>query len=374
MQLYVHLPFCSSRCRYCDFFSTVGTLDGEIFRYIDAVAEEWALRCGGVAGPLDTIFIGGGTPSVLSVAQWEYFGERLLRLLPVDKETEWTTESNPDTFSDEKAVLLASLGINRITFGVQTLDNRIRKFARRRGTAAAVETVLHSRSLDAFRSVGVDLIYGLPGQTAASFEATLQTVLMISTVKHLSAYELSVADGTPFGNHRILLPLPSDDTLNDMVRILQETALASGYEQYEVSNFAKAEYRCRHNIGYWNHEPYIGLGASAHSYHNRIRSWNVADLQGYCSRIEHGELPVEAREHIDTATLAREILFLGLRQTSGIDEDRFFTMTGIPFTQWADRCTLERMINEGLIEYLPPNWRPTRKGLLYADYCARELF
>ena len=201
--LYIHLPFCRSKCRYCDFHS-IAAHDELIDGYLDAVAREWELRTGDTPVELTSIYIGGGTPSLLSAAQWERFRSLLLGKLPLSANVEWTVECNPESFTEEKAHLLADTGVNRLTFGIQSMNDReLATAGRPHRSHEALET-LESDVLNRFRSVGVDVIYGLPGQTPTSFSDTLHLLLGMPVVKHLSAYELTLAPETPFGKHRSL--------------------------------------------------------------------------------------------------------------------------------------------------------------------------
>ncbi len=371
--LYIHLPFCRSKCRYCDFYSVTdhaALIDG----YLDAVAREWVLRTKDASVELSTVFIGGGTPSLLSVDQWKRFRSLLLARLPVVQGAEWTVECNPESFTEEKAGLFAEMGVTRLTFGIQSMVDRELAVAGRPHTARDAGRVLDAPVLSHFTSIGVDLIYGLPGQTAGSFSETLRQVLERPVVRHLSAYELTVSESTPFGRHRSLLPFPSDEECDGMVAVLSEVTDRYGFKQYEVSNYAQEGYTCRHNIGYWSHGAYIGLGCSAHSYLHPIRNWNVDDIGTYCRMVDRGYLPIEREETLSAKMLANEILFLGLRQVEGINIDFFREKTGTAFEEMVAVETLMKFCKEGFLVFDPPCWKPTKKGLLFADFMARELF
>lgn len=371
--LYIHLPFCRSKCRYCDFYS-ITNIGTSIDEYIVALAREWELRTKETSLELTSVFIGGGTPSLLSFKQWKSLQRYLLRQLPVADGAEWTVECNPDSFNEEKAHLLADIGVNRLTFGVQSLDDRELALMGRPHSSRDALNALASQALSRFRSVGADAIYGLPGQTVSSFSRTLQRLLENPVVKHLSAYELTVAEGTPFGRHRSLLPFPAEDALENMVDTLLSVTTTNGFTQYEVSNFSRDGYASRHNAGYWNHEPYIGIGCAAHSYLHPVRSWNISDVNNYCQKLGAVQVPVERSEELSGAMIAREMLFLGLRRIAGIDTDRFEEISGIPFADFVPGERLERFCADGLLEHDPPFWKPTPKGLFFADLMARELF
>jgi oxygen-independent coproporphyrinogen-3 oxidase len=371
--LYIHIPFCRSKCRYCDFVSIAGK-EGLIDAYLDAVAGEWRLHERSGSYQFTTVYIGGGTPSLLTVHQWERFREILLGRLPVLPGAEWSVECNPGSWSAEKARLFAAMGVNRLTLGIQSMDDRLLRAAGRPHSAREAEEVLGNPLLHSFHSIGVDVMFGLPGQTVASFERTLRAVLDRPVVSHLSAYELTLAEHTPFGRHRSLLPLPDEATMSAMTELLHSTVKGFGFTQYEVSNFSRDGFRCRHNCAYWDHAPYIGLGCSAHSYLHPRRFWNIRDIERYCSMINRGTFPVEREERLDADTLAREMVFLGLRRTDGLNEAVFLEKTGMIFRRWAGEERLMRFIDERLIEYQPPWWKTTSRGMLCADYIARELF
>ena len=371
--LYIHIPFCKSKCRYCDFYSLAWHY-GLVDEYIDALAREWELHCRRGAWEIDTVFVGGGTPSVLTVRQWERLHDRIFARLPLRAGAEWTVECNPESFTEEKAALLAAMGVTRITFGIQTLVDRELKTIGRPHSARLALELFGLPSLDRFESVGVDLMYGLPGQTAASFSGTVAAVLEYPAVRHISAYELTVAASTPFGRHRSLLPLPGEDAMEVMTDMLCTMLAARGFEHYEVSNFARDGHRCRHNCACWDHQPYIGLGCAAHSYLHPRRFRNVADVGRYCAVINGGDFAVDDEETIDAVTFAREMAFLRLRTADGLDEAVFRDKTGMDFDTWAGAERLTRFADDGLLIHQPPWWRPTSRGMWCADYIARELF
>ncbi len=372
--LYVHFPFCLTKCRYCDFFSVPGQ-QAAMDPYLEAVAREWELRTGEIGGEprLASLYLGGGTPSLLSVKQWERFHRVLLGRLPLAQGVEFSVECNPESFSDEKAGILAEIGVNRLTFGVQTTDDRLLRLLDRRYSASLVRELLGKKVLDRF-TVGVDIMYGLPGQSLESFSRTLHDLLRFPSVRHLSAYELNIGGTTPFGRHRSLLPLPDTDTVARMTDTLQEVARGYGFERYEISNFARPGFLCSHNSSYWDHSPYLGLGCAAHSFLHPRRFWNVRSIGDYLKKIGAGELPVEGEETIGIEDLAREMAFLGFRRSEGLDETSFEKKTGMRFVNWAGEHRLRSFLESDLLMYRPPRWIPTARGMLFADYIARELF
>ncbi|MGB7567634.1 MAG: radical SAM family heme chaperone HemW [Chitinivibrionales bacterium] len=375
LSLYIHIPFCIKKCRYCDFYSEHG--DGRVIdKFIDALAVEWDLakneyRLEGV--PIATLFFGGVTPSLLSITQWNKIHDRLIRRLSLTDDCEWSIECNPDSFSREKAELWDSFGATRLTFGVQSFNERELRVLGRAHTAARAVEVMSDPVLARFSSIGVDLIYGLPGQTAQSLETSLNTVFSYDVVNHLSLYELAVNDRTMLGRHRRLLPLPDEDTCMEMVELIMSSTREHGFDRYEVSNFARPGHRCRHNMAYWRHAPYIGLGPSAHSYLPPLRFSNVNDTFRYISSLERGKLPIDFSEILDKETLSREMVFLGLRTVEGINEDRFYENVGLPFCSPARKPLLEKFVRQKYMTCRSPLWALTEKGMLFADAIAREL-
>lgn len=371
--LYIHIPFCRSKCRYCDFYSLAGH-DCLIDEYLDCIAAEWRLYERSGSFEITSLYIGGGTPSLISADRWSRFSSEFFSTLPLVPNAEWTVECNPDSFSEKLLDVLSSSGVNRLTFGIQSLDDRLLRFAGRAHTAQQALTILGNPALERIDSTGVDLMYGLPGQTPQSFRHSLETALDQPAVKHLSAYELTISPHTPFGRHHRTLPLPDEESICRMAEILLQVTARKGLEHYEVSNFAKQGFRCRHNCAYWDHSPWIGLGCAAHSYIHPRRFWNVASIDHYMNKLKTDSFPLENEELIYPDTLAREMILLGLRRRDGINELFFEKRTGMKFTERAGEKLLQRFVERQLLKYNPPWWQPTERGMLCADYMARELF
>jgi oxygen-independent coproporphyrinogen-3 oxidase len=373
--LYIHLPFCVRKCRYCDFYS-VAYDERLAERYLQSLQKEWEqlkTEYSFQDTRIGSIFFGGGTPSMLSESQWVQMLSWLRGKFTFAPEPEFTIECNPDSFSEVKAEIWVQYGINRLTVGIQSLDDRELHVMGRVHSANRAKEVLQNRMLDKFKSVGVDIIYGVPWQSNRTLRETLEWLLDCRYVKHLSAYELTINDKTPFGNHRKLLKIPAEDTSGEMVETVHKVCAAHGLVQYEVSNYACQGYRCRHNEMYWDHRPYIGLGCSAHSYLHPERWANVADIAKYIEMIDSEMLPRQFVETLDNTNLAREMIFLGLRRTDGLDEDEFRTKTDSVFLSSDRTLILERLLHEGLLCYSKPFWKPTRRGIFVADGIARML-
>lgn len=373
--LYVHIPFCVKKCRYCDFYSIpydaalaenyLSALSKEIELYKRARPDETA--------SIQTIFIGGGTPSVLSAKQLDALCRLLRGNFSILPGSEWTVECNPESFTHEKTDVLLNGGVTRLTFGFQSLDDRELAFLGRVHNAERCRSILSDRTLVRFASIGIDLMYGLPGQTVDSLQNTLKQIVKSPYVKHVSAYELTVAEGTPFGRRRSMLPLPADETMSTVTCRLWELLEANGFNQYEVSNFAKAGHESRHNMAYWNHEPYLGFGCAAHSFVPPERAANIRDVNCYLSEVAEGRLPREFTETLDADKLGMEMIFLGLRTVQGINEEVFLKKVGKSYSDFTDKRKISELINRGLLCYEKPFWRPTTKGLLMADAMAREI-
>ncbi len=295
ISLYIHFPFCVQKCRYCDFYSVSDTSD-YIDSYIDALKKEWDLVTAKYHledTAIQTIYCGGGTPSLLSIEQWQLFTSQVIHPFPVAGGAEWTIECNPDSFTKQKGEAWLESGVNRITIGVQSLNKRELTALGRVHTAEDAMEVLSNPVLKQFTSVGIDVMYGIPGQDLDSLANTLRQILAYDIIAHLSAYELTIEESTPFGRHRRLLPLPSEDTILEMTQLILFESRKHGFEQYEVSNYSKPGFECKHNLAYWDHTPYIGLGTSAHSYINRQRYSNIKDVETYIQKLSTGGFPID---------------------------------------------------------------------------------
>ncbi|MBD3391331.1 MAG: radical SAM family heme chaperone HemW [Chitinivibrionales bacterium] len=375
ISLYIHVPFCVRKCRYCDFYSV--PYDGSLAdRFIEALGRErrriFEKRDLGGAN-IHTIYCGGGTPSLLSPEQWRRFCELVVSPLNISPDLEWTVECNPDSFTGSKAGAWLESGVTRCSLGVQSLDDRTLRLLGRTHSSARVREVLSGPALESFASVGVDIIYGLPDQTIADLESTLDELLSMHKVSHLSAYQLTISRKTPFGRHESRLRLPCEGIVSGMMDLICERAERHGFEQYEISNFARAGHACRHNQAYWSHTPYLGLGPSAHSYLPPARHANTGALDAYLSLVEQGKSPAAFSEHIGRASIASEMILLGLRTAAGINETAFANAAGDPFSSGDRKAVLENLVAEGYLAYAPPFWRPTSRGLRMADALARKL-
>jgi oxygen-independent coproporphyrinogen-3 oxidase len=324
--------------------------------------------------PVHTVYIGGGTPSLLTVDMWKKLDEALFSKFDKSEIKEWSVECNPESFTIEKADVYADSGVTRLTFGVQSLNSKELSICGRAHSADRAFEVINYKVLnEKFHSVGIDIIYSLPEQTLETLDSTLSTVLSVPAVKHLSAYELTVADYTPFGRNRQKLSIPTEELSVEMYELINKRCSVAGMRQYEVSNYALSGHESIHNKAYWSHKPYIGLGASAHSYIHPKRWSNVSDAESYISKISAGKRAVDFEETLGPREIASEIVFLGLRSVDGVDEEEFTSRTGLELCDDGREKILMKYVDLGLLEKRNNLWIPTSKGMLFADMMAREL-
>lgn len=314
--LYVHIPFCQRRCLYCDFFSTTRLERREA--YIQAVLTEIAERKNEASEPIRTIYLGGGTPSTLDAADIA----RIIEAVGTNEAEEITMELNPGDATPETMHALRKANINRLSIGIQSFQDDLLAFIGRRHNAQqAIEAVRMAQEAG-FDNISIDLMYALPTQTMRQWQADLQTALSLH-VQHISTYGLMYEQGTPLTRQRdegLLTPI-DEDTENAMYDFLCDLLAHEGWTHYEVSNFALPGYEAKHNSAYWDGTPYIGIGAGAHSYIGRVRSWNPEDLDAYI----HGILAHNLLRESETLTerdLYNEYIMLGLRTAKGISTTR----------------------------------------------------
>jgi oxygen-independent coproporphyrinogen-3 oxidase len=374
ISIYIHTPFCVKKCGYCDFYS-VPNEESLADDFISALEKEWSLvrKEMNLENPvIQTLFFGGGTPSILSIKQWETINRLLIKKLTLADDVEWTIECNPESFSAEKAELWQSMGVTRLTFGVQSLNDKELRILGRPHSAEQALLAINSPALRHFNSVGLDLMYGLPDQTLGSFEKMLNAALSAPIVRHLSAYELTICKNTPFGKARNL-SLPHEETVCDMARMLFRKCREKGFERYEISNFAKPGHRCRHNEAYWDHSPYVGLGPGAHSYVHPNRWANEGDVKRYISMVNDNHRPVDFSETIDKDKLVSEMILLRLRTPGGLNEDVFRMKTGEDFYSGKRNKVLDELQQVKLIIHEKPRWMLTEDGMLLTDTIVKKL-
>ncbi len=308
----------------------------------------------------DSLYIGGGTPTVLDDTQMERLFSALRAHFTFAPDTEITVEANPDDIDDEKLCLLRSLGINRLSFGVQSFDDGELRFLKRRHDAARAQAAIAAARDAGFANIGIDLMYGLPGQTKKSWRTTLERALSFGP-EHLSCYQLTVAEQTPLGDMAAAgaVALPGEKSQEDFFLSTSRTLERRGYTHYEVSNFAIGDaFRCRHNRKYWTHVPYLGLGPAAHSFDGVHRWWNHRSVERYCEVLSKGARPIEGSEQLSEEQLALERLSLGLRTREGV-RAADIPAHAMPIVDQLKRSRLLKAAEGRLY--------PTRRGYLVAD-------
>jgi oxygen-independent coproporphyrinogen-3 oxidase len=373
--LYIHIPFCVAKCGYCDFAS-VPLSPGALEPYLDALVREIAAAA--EAGRrAATVYIGGGTPSLLSGGQLERLLGAVRAAFAVEPGAETTLEANPGTLDREQTSAWRALGVNRVSLGVQSLDDGLLTRIGRRHTAREALAAYRLLRAAGFGNIGLDLIHGLPGQTPALWRRDLARALALGP-DHLSLYSLGVEEGTAF--HRELragrLALPPEEAAAEMIAIAAELTAAAGFERYEISNWARPGCRCRHNLDCWSLREYRGCGAGAHSFLRRpgaLRLANVRDPAAYARLIRERGDAVALREEPGPRQLAGEAAMLALRTSDGLDEPAFAEAHG---AAWAvlfpDAAALGR--EHGWLERTAGRVRLTPAGMLFSDSVFRLLF
>ncbi|MGM7635623.1 radical SAM family heme chaperone HemW [Bacillus sp. Hm123] len=321
---YIHIPFCHQICHYCDF-NKVFMKNQPVEEYLAALAIEMKLmQEQHPTAYLDTIFVGGGTPTALSVEQLDTFCRSIREILPFT-DGEFTFEANPGDLTEDKLKVLKEYGVNRLSVGVQSFDDELLASIGRTHKSRDVFTTIEHAQAIGFENISIDLIYALPNQTLENFRDTLQTALSLG-LPHYSGYSLIIEPKTVFYNlmRKDRLPLPKVETEAAMYRELMAQMSMHGLTQYEISNFAKPGFESRHNLVYWNNEQYYGFGAGAHGYVNGIRTANHGPLKKYIEPLMGRQLPLLSSHQVSKNEQMEEEMFLGLRKMAGVSVPRFY--------------------------------------------------
>ena len=368
--LYIHIPFCASKCPYCDFASVAGK-EHLSSRYVDAVVREILGRAGR-ASPgrvrFDSIYFGGGTPTSLAASEVERILNAVASTAGWASGAEITVEANPARSDAEKFEDLRRLGVNRLSIGLQSFDDGELRFL---GRAHTSEEGVRAYTLGreaGFDNVNLDLIFAIPGQTEAVWQSHLNRMIQLGP-EHASVYNLTIEQGTEFGRlHRLgRMSLPPEATQGTLYRMAIESLTGAGYRHYEISNFARPGHPSSHNLGYWNGSEYLGVGVSAHSFLNGQRSWNARGLTDYIERIECGGTATVGQEMLSPAERRSEGILLGLRWVDeGVEAAPLLKDPGT-------RRRLGRLIERDLLERVNGRMRLTRKGLMVADAVILEV-
>lgn len=372
LSLYIHIPFCRKKCLYCDFASFEG-LPASHDAYVGAVVREMELRAGMLAGAatVSTVYMGGGTPSLLEPGPVGALLEAAGRCFILPGDAEITLEVNPGTVTFQSLAGYRSAGINRLSVGVQSLDDAMLAMLGRIHTADEARTAVSLARGAGFDNLGIDLIHSLPGQALDHWENTLRDAVSLGP-EHLSVYGLSLEEGTPLWlrHEKGELTLPDEETSARMYETAMDLLPAVGYEQYEIANFSRAGRCSRHNLVYWDRGNYLGLGAAAHSFLNSPgygRRWrNPHDIREYCRLISDGILPAQDMMELSRRDAMGETLFLGLRCMEGVDTEAFRALFGVSIAD-AFPGVVERHLANGLLTASDGRLRLSRRGLLLAN-------
>lgn len=367
MGIYIHIPYCASRCIYCDFYSSTGrnrTL------FVQRLLEEARIQAeSGVLAPITTVYIGGGTPSQLSSKELNDLIQGLKKIFDLTNVEEFTMEMNPEDVTEE---YIASMPreINRVSMGVQSFSDEELKTIRRRHNAQRPEEAIQILRKHGIENISIDLMYGLPEQTLESFNESITKAISLNT-PHISAYCLSVEEDTPLSKmiEQKTLSLPDDELCNSMNELLRNRLKIAGFIQYEISNYAQPGFESRHNSSYWDGTPYIGLGPGAHSYDGQFRRyWNEPDLSSYLNgTFRQGE------EFLSLEDRYNEAIMLGLRTSKGVNIQDIAEKYSSQFKS-CFAPHLPELIQEGLIhEYKTSCYALTESGLALADAVIRQL-
>ena len=369
--LYIHVPFCATRCVYCDFFSNTDTRYKE--PYLRAIEKEMELRGEYIDDDtLETIYLGGGTPSRLSGNDLERIFNAISRRFSITEGAEITLEANPDDIRPDYLSALRDLPINRISMGIQSFrPEDLRLLNRRHDREQAIRAVELCQA-HGFTNLSIDLIYGLPGQTPEAWEENLRQAIRLGT-PHLSAYHLTYEEGTALYKRLQAGQVePVDEEVSvTLFHILTERMAEAGFQHYEISNFARPGFHARHNSAYWIGKPYLGLGPSAHSYNRTSREWNVASLPLYLRGIESGQ-PATERETLDLPTRYNDFIITGLRTMWGISLDKLRAEFGEALLAYCQKQA-RPYIQRGLLRQENDRLALSRAGILLSDGIMSEL-
>ena len=368
--LYVHIPFCRQRCHFCAFYLEVSRAD-RVKSFCAALKQEIDLysQTGLVEHrPLRSIYFGGGTPTALPAAQLASLLQSIQATWSVESSVEITVEAHPSTVTPTDLDMLADAGFNRISFGAESMNENDFAQIGRPGRVQDTEAAIKASRDAGFSNINLDLMYGLPGQSPDSWAETLRSLLALRPT-HVSCYALTIEDGTTLAQNiaKNLVARPDESIQIDMESAAETILKEAGFAQYEISNYAKPDFACRHNLLYWTDGDYLGLGPSAQSYVDGIRFGAVPDLTAYVDRLNAGRLPIVERIALSDAEQQRDALVFGLRLAEGVP--RHLVRPEMPQYQ-----ALMQLSNQGMIDCTDDHIRLTARGRRYADSVAQELY
>lgn len=367
LALYIHVPFCVGKCHYCGFYSTAYS-PGGVDAFISSLEREAAVCREDLSGrPFTSIYIGGGTPTVLSPSQFQLLVSVIRDNFTIDESVEFTVEANPGTVTSEKLSQLSAQGVNRLSLGVQSLSDEALLTLGRPHTAKLAAGAFKLARDAGFKNISVDLIYGIPGQTAALWETTLDTAIALGP-EHLSAYSLSLDDGSPFARKAAAgdFTLPDDEVSAAQYETAVRKLNIADYGRYEISNFARPGSECRHNLNYWERGEYLGLGPGAWSFISGRRYAVIADVAEYSQRLSSGRSVIVFEETVGPRAAATETVLLGLRTMKGLDLLRFEQAHGTDLLRGLERNAV-KLRDAGLLSVSGGRMKLTDRGVLLSD-------
>ncbi len=364
--IYLHIPFCKGKCAYCDFYSVGNIKLKEVF--IEAICKEIELQKDYLKGEsIQTIYFGGGTPSLLSPQELEKIIEQIRSYFDVGKRNEITLEANPDDLTKEYLKAIKKIGINRLSVGIQSFNNDdLRRMKRKHSADQAIRTVRYAQE-QGFKNISIDLLYGLPDLNLQQWEKNIEQALNLN-IQHISAYHLTIEPKTLFykyyQNGNLNLP-PEDESLDQFGKLIEKTE-QKGFLHYEISNFAKDGFLSLHNTNYWRGIKYLGLGPSAHSYNLTSRHWNIQNLRGYLDEIFKGKIPCE-EENLSKNEKFNDYLITSLRTMWGLNTEKIEHEFGIDFKKHIEKKS-SRFLKENFLIKSGNNFKLTKKGIFISDH------
>lgn len=369
--LYIHIPFCVRKCRYCDFYSVEGACAAERSAFLDALEVELGRLPPGFAP--ETVFIGGGTPTAFEPAELSRFLTLLNERVRLGDVTEWTCEANPGTLTREKVAILRDAGVNRVSLGVQSFEPQNLAFLGRIHTATEAVEAFQLLRDGGFDNLSLDLIHAIPGSSRERLQCDLDRVVGLGP-EHVACYGLIFEEGTPLANRRDRGEIAEvdDDEQLAQYNLVRDALARAGYRHYEISNFAKPGRECRHNLLYWTGGEYVGCGPAAHSHGEGMRYANVRDLGEYGCAMREGRSSRESEERLGPEEKARETLVMNLRLIDGVDRESFRRATGFDYRDLRGR-EIDWLCEIGLLDESGDRLRLTEKGLFVSDSVFAEL-
>lgn len=369
--IYIHVPFCKTRCIYCDFFTQTNTSPKS--EYVHALCEELKIRKDYLGGEsIKTIYFGGGTPSQLSKEDFGFIFDSIYQTFEIDASAEITLEANPDDLTEKYISDLCSLPFNRISIGIQSFDDNELIFLKRRHSAQKAKDAVKRAKQAGFANISIDLMYGLPNQTMDIWYRNLQEAIALD-IQHISSYHLIYEEGTKL--YKLFksgdVKAVDEDISVEMFSLMIDELSKAGFSHYEISNFAKQTLYSKHNSSYWLGEKYLGLGPAAHSYDGRNRAWNIASIPKYISGIKdmHPSITIE---YLDDATRYNDFILTGMRTMWGLDLAKLEQKFG---TKMLDYClkNVRRYIEQGFVMHHDGKLRLTRTGIFISDGIMSDL-